>query len=85
MRRFLTLVSGVAVLGAAGLGAVIAWPVGSAVAPIASAGNVDRGAYLARASGCIACHTNFEAGGAPLAGGPDRQPSHDDQHLRDPA
>lgn len=68
MRRFLRLFSGVAVLGAAGLGVVIAWPVGSAVAPIATEGNVDRGAYLARASGCIACHTNFEAGGAPLAG-----------------
>ncbi len=69
MRRFLTLVSGAAVLGAASLGVVIAWPVGSAVTPIAIEGNVDRGAYLARASGCIACHTNFEAGGALLAGG----------------
>ena len=68
MRRFLTLVSGAAVLGAAGLGVVIAWPVGSAVTPIATEGNVDRGAYLARASGCIACHTNFEAGGAPPNG-----------------
>jgi len=69
MRRFLTLVSGAAVLGAASLGVVIAWPVGSAVTPIAIEGNVDRGAYLARASGCIACHTIFEAGGALLAGG----------------
>ena len=33
-------------------------------------GNVTRGAYLARASGCIACHTNFESGGPILAGGP---------------
>jgi len=33
------------------------------------AGNVARGAYLARASGCIACHTNVEAGGPALAGG----------------
>ncbi len=31
-------------------------------------GDVARGAYLARISGCIACHTNTEAN-APLAGG----------------
>jgi len=36
----------------------------------ADTGNVERGAYLARASGCIACHTNVDEGGAPLAGGP---------------
>lgn len=33
-------------------------------------GNADRGAYIARLSGCIACHTNTAAGGALLAGGP---------------
>lgn len=32
-------------------------------------GDVMRGAYLARMSGCIACHTDTESGGAPLAGG----------------
>jgi mono/diheme cytochrome c family protein len=32
-------------------------------------GDVARGAYLARMSGCIACHTDMESGGAPLAGG----------------
>jgi mono/diheme cytochrome c family protein len=30
---------------------------------------VARGAYLARAGGCIACHTDIKGGGAPLAGG----------------
>ena len=35
----------------------------------AEPGNVARGAYLARASGCIACHTDTENGGKPLAGG----------------
>ena len=29
----------------------------------ADTGNVERGAYLARASGCIACHTNVDEGG----------------------
>jgi len=32
-------------------------------------GDINRGAYLARASGCIACHTDIKGGGAPLAGG----------------
>lgn len=32
-------------------------------------GDVGRGAYLARASGCIACHTDTESGRRPLAGG----------------
>lgn len=32
-------------------------------------GNVNRGAYLARMSGCIACHTDAENGGKALAGG----------------
>ena len=69
MRGFLWVLA----LGAAGVAsaitALIFWPVGDAVAAIALAGNADRGAYLARASGCIACHTNAEAGGKPLAGG----------------
>lgn len=55
-----------------GLGTVATvyfWPVGASVEKIALEGNVERGAYLARASGCIACHTNAEAEGAPLAGG----------------
>ena len=46
-----------------------AWPIGREPAKIQLTGDVQRGAYLARASGCIACHTNFEDGGAPLAGG----------------
>ncbi|MEO1686690.1 MAG: cytochrome c [Pseudomonadota bacterium] len=32
-------------------------------------GDVARGAYVARLSGCIACHTDAAGGGAPLAGG----------------
>lgn len=31
--------------------------------------NVKRGAYLARISGCVSCHTDDDSGGAPLAGG----------------
>jgi mono/diheme cytochrome c family protein len=32
-------------------------------------GDVNRGAYVARLTGCIACHTNSKNGGAVLAGG----------------
>ncbi len=32
-------------------------------------GNIDRGAYVARLSGCIACHTDARNNGAVLAGG----------------
>lgn len=60
---------GAAAFGAVAIGALVAWPIGQDNAPITLTGNVERGAYLARASGCIACHTNAEAGGAPLAGG----------------
>lgn len=45
------------------------WPIGKAVSLNAELGNANRGAYLARMAGCIACHTDAENGGAPLAGG----------------
>lgn len=57
------------VMASAGLAAVVAWPVGSPLDPLTIEGDVNRGAYLARAGGCIACHTSFVEGGAPLAGG----------------
>jgi len=40
-----------------------------AVAAADEADAIARGAYLARAGGCIACHTDVKGGGAPLAGG----------------
>lgn len=49
--------------------AVFAWPIGRSVELSTKVGDVNRGAYLARMAGCIACHTNVEGGGAPLAGG----------------
>jgi len=69
MKRVTRGLVAVAALGAAGLAAVAAWPIGRAPEKIALQGDVERGAYLARASGCIACHTDFDNGGAPLAGG----------------
>ncbi len=69
MRRLVQLGLTAAVVGIAVVGALIVWPIGSEPAPIRLVGDVGKGAYLARASGCIACHTDFENGGAPLAGG----------------
>ncbi|MDU8929834.1 cytochrome c [Alisedimentitalea sp. MJ-SS2] len=69
MKRIIRLGLAGAVMASAGLAAVVAWPIGVPPRPFDLAGNVDRGAYLARASGCIACHTDVAGGGAPLAGG----------------
>ncbi|MCK0137930.1 cytochrome c [Aliiroseovarius sp. F47248L] len=69
MRRVLAGTAVFALVGTAAVAALVAWPIGHPPAEIELTGDVQRGAYLARASGCIACHTNFEGGGAPLAGG----------------
>lgn len=56
---------------AAGIGAgVLAlWPIGAPEPAAFPTGDADRGAYLARASGCVSCHTNAAAKGLALAGG----------------
>jgi mono/diheme cytochrome c family protein len=69
MRRLLWGVAAAGILAGGGVLAAIVWPVGAMPRPIELAGDPDRGAYLARAGGCIACHSDFERGGAPLAGG----------------
>lgn len=69
MRKFYRVGLIGAVTAAVSLAGLMAWPIGQPLAPITLKGDVDRGAYLARASGCIACHTDFAKGGAPLAGG----------------
>jgi len=45
------------------------WPIGESPPSEFPRGDALSGAYLARASGCVSCHTNFEAEGATLAGG----------------
>lgn len=47
--------------------ACLALSAGIAIA--ADAGLLARGEYVFRASGCLACHTDEEGGGVPLAGG----------------
>lgn len=53
---------------AAGLGALAA-ATGPAPAQELAHSQVERGRYLAIAGDCEACHTDFENGGAPFAGG----------------
>ncbi len=60
---------GFALAGNGVLAALRAFPVAKSVDQIELTGDVAAGAYLARAAGCIACHTNVEGGGRPLAGG----------------
>lgn len=52
-----------------GAGALALWPIGNAEPAAFPTGDAARGAYLARASGCVSCHTNAAAGGLSLAGG----------------
>ncbi|WP_425045818.1 c-type cytochrome [Primorskyibacter sp. S87] len=70
MPRLFRLAGLTALAGGIVMVAAATWPIGHE-ANVVMAGDAQRGAYLARASGCIACHTDFAAGGPPLAGGPD--------------
>jgi mono/diheme cytochrome c family protein len=69
MRRLLLLGAAGAALGLLTLVSLVFWPIRPASQDINLTGDIGRGAYLARMSGCIACHTDAENGGAPLAGG----------------
>lgn len=69
MRKISFGLLGLAIAGAGGFFILKAFPVAKPVAKIELVGDVAAGAYLARAAGCIACHTNVEEGGRPLAGG----------------
>lgn len=70
MRRRLIAGSVVAiVVTMAGTLALSAWPIKVPQKLSVTQGDPARGAYLARASGCIACHTDVSGGGKPLAGG----------------
>lgn len=56
-------------VGLVGIGIIARWPITEPVHLGMLTGDAFRGAYLARSSGCIACHTNAAASGASLAGG----------------
>lgn len=69
MRRIIALVVLALAFAGAGAAGLWAWPIGNPVTLEKHDGDVNRGAYLARMAGCIACHTNTKGGGKPLAGG----------------
>lgn len=69
MRLIMRITGGAIAAGMFGAAAIAAWPIGAPTPRIPTDGNAEAGAYLARASGCISCHTDIAGGGAPLAGG----------------
>ncbi len=48
---------------------LLAWATAWAAAPAFAETAIERGAYLTAAAGCVACHTDAKAKGAPFAGG----------------
>ena len=68
MRRWTWAVAIVAVLGV-GVAAYMLKPVTGPARDLTLAGDVERGNYLIRVGGCVACHTNNQAGTGFLAGG----------------
>ncbi len=68
MRPFIMFGLCLAALLVGGLAVLILWPLPPPGAIAAVTGDVKRGAYLARLSGCVACHTT--TGKPSFAGGP---------------
>lgn len=69
MRRLGILLAAMIAMAMTTTGALVVWPIPAQTPDNRDEGDVQAGAYLARASGCISCHTDFESGGQPLAGG----------------
>jgi mono/diheme cytochrome c family protein len=65
IRTFLTL----APMAGVGALALHLWPIGKSPPKEFPRGDALRGAYLARASGCVSCHTDFKGDAVALAGG----------------
>lgn len=68
MRRVWIALGVVAVLGA-GIAAYMLKPVTGPSRDLTLVGDVERGNYLIRLGGCVACHTDTKAGRAYLSGG----------------
>lgn len=69
MRILLRPLLAVAGLATVGAGALFFWPIGTPVTIAPVEGNAERGAYLARVGGCIACHSDPASGRPALTGG----------------
>ncbi|MEC9471558.1 MAG: cytochrome c [Pseudomonadota bacterium] len=69
MRRWLIVAIATPALAGAAFAVLHFWPIVKPESVKDLTGDPGKGAYLARMSGCIACHTNAAEGGKPLAGG----------------
>lgn len=71
MRSFVGLALGLAVVAGLGALSLVVWPIGREPprALETLTGDAQRGAYLARAGGCIACHSDPQSGRPALTGG----------------
>jgi len=69
MRRLLWVLLAVAALAGLGGASLAVWPIGEAPELAKRQGDAQRGAYLARAGGCIACHSDPGSGRPALTGG----------------
>jgi len=69
MRRSLRILFSLAVLVGLGNASLAVWPIGEAPDLTERNGDARRGAYLARAGGCIACHSDPGSGHPALTGG----------------
>ena len=68
MRRWLMVLGVLAVIGLAA-GIYFLRPVAGPARDLTLVGNVERGNYLIRLGGCVACHTDTANGRAFLSGG----------------
>lgn len=69
MRRLLIALPAIAAVAGLGGVSLAVWPIGDAPALTELEGDAQRGAYLARAGGCIACHSDPGSGRPALTGG----------------
>ena len=69
MRRLLWVLLAVAALAGLGGASLAVWPIGEAPELAKRQGDAQRGAYLARAGGCIACHSDPDSSRPALTGG----------------
>ncbi|NHQ75305.1 cytochrome c [Roseovarius gahaiensis] len=69
MRQILLVLFGLAALAGLGGASLAVWPIGDTPDLATRDGDAQRGAYLARAGGCIACHSDPGSGRPALTGG----------------
>src|SRR6056297_1915733 len=69
MQRILSALLAIAAMAGLGGVSLAVWPIGNSPDLTEREGDAQRGAYLARAGGCIACHSDPGSGRPALTGG----------------